>query len=942
MLSAMSLRPGVAGRERELADVRRRLDAVARDGGGLLLVSGPPGIGKTALAQAAAAAAADADLPVLLGRAVPDAAPPLWPWVPVLTGLGLAAGASAVAGGTGDDARALRFMALQSLADEVVGAVPLAGALVVLEDLHWADATSLALLRALAPRLAGTPLLVLATHRPQRPGSRSLADQPLAAELPWLQAEPAVSSVRLGPLDVAAVSELLASRLDPSVAAALAEPVRARTAGNALFVRTVAHLLAEVPDAQRAERLAALSAQPELSDAVRSWMRGLPRSCLDVLAVASLAGRELEVATLAAVTGGEHDDVLDLLDSAVGAGVLERLASGELVFVHDVVREVLAADLPAPARAATSRALALRLEQAGAAPADVARHWLHGARSPEERLRALAWARRAARAASAGLDWASAVTLLEDALRVAAGAADSREVAVVRLELAEVRYHAGDVEGALDDCDRAADLADEVRDGDLLAAAAVVVQGMGAPDVNVRLLELTERALLAAPAPPGLARALAQRACALVQLDRTAEALPVSEQALALAVQTGLPLAELDAVRARHLVLGEPELHAERSALATRALELATELHQPVARMWALLWLVDAAFVAGDLGAVDARLLDLEVLVPALGLPLASWHLHRLRAARCALVGDFSRARGEADQAVTTALRMGAQELVGVAWAFLVELAALRGSADDLPDGLEERLVHAPPLPIVTTSRALIDLLHGRRSDAQSRYAQVLAGLDALPHNGRWLGTLVELADLAVALDDPVGAQRLHVLLLPGADLCAAGPTGTVFSRGSTRLLLGRLALTAGRVDDALDHLVLADEVNTRGGARPFLVLGDVSRARALLLRRAPGDAAAAAPLARRAVEQAGVLDMPGPRAEAERLLREAAPAGGLSAREAEVVALVADGLTNRQIADRFVLSERTVESHVRNALLKLGLSRRAQLVAWRLSAAHR
>ena len=84
------------------------------------------------------------------------------------------------------------------------------------------------------------------------------------------------------------------------------------------------------------------------------------------------------------------------------------------------------------------------------------------------------------------------------------------------------------------------------------------------------------------------------------------------------------------------------------------------------------------------------------------------------------------------------------------------------------------------------------------------------------------------------------------------------------------------------------------------------------------------------------------MLDMPGPRAEAERLLRVAAPAGGLSAREAEVVALVADGLTNRQIADRFVLSERTVESHVRNALLKLGLSRRAQLVAWRLSAAHR
>jgi DNA-binding NarL/FixJ family response regulator len=125
-------------------------------------------------------------------------------------------------------------------------------------------------------------------------------------------------------------------------------------------------------------------------------------------------------------------------------------------------------------------------------------------------------------------------------------------------------------------------------------------------------------------------------------------------------------------------------------------------------------------------------------------------------------------------------------------------------------------------------------------------------------------------------------------------------------------------------------------------GARPCLVLADVSRTRALLSRRAPGDAAEAATCARRAVALAEALGMPGPLDEARRLLAEAAPAGGLSAREAEVVALVADGLTNRQIAEHFVLSERTIESHVRNALLKLGLSRRAQLVAWRLSAAHR
>jgi DNA-binding CsgD family transcriptional regulator/tetratricopeptide (TPR) repeat protein len=945
MLTRMVVRPALAGRARELAELEARLAAARAGDGGLLLVTGPPGIGKSALVQAAAARAADEGLPVLTGRATDDAAPPLWLWAPVLTGLGLPAGlVSAPVAGTGEDAQVARFTALQSLAGDLLGALPRAGALVVLEDLHWADATSTALLRALAPRLASSPVLVLATHRPVRAGSTARRSA-LAAELPWVQAEPAVASVRLGPLDRAAVESLLGTLLGSEAAAALAEPVLGTTRGNALFVRTVGRLLADVPAAERPERLASLRTSPELSDVVRSWTRGLPTACLDLLRVAGLAGRAVDVDAVAAVRGLAHDEVLELLDAALAAGVLERRASGALAFVHDVVRDVLSADLPAAEQAACSRALAGHLELAGAAPADVARHWLRGARSEQERRSAVTWARRAAGVASAGLDWTSAQDLLSQALLAAPGA-PARERAELHLELAEVRYRAGDVTAALLACRQAADLAAGVPTGPtragLLAAAAVVVQGMGAPEVNTVLLDLTERALLAGPDEAELARVLAQRACALVQLDRTREAAPLSQQALDLARRVGLPQAELDAVRARHLAVGEPARHVERTALAERALELATELHQPVARLWALLWLVDSAFVAGDLGGVDARLLDLEVLVPSLGLPLAHWHLHRLHAARSALVGDFGAARLAAGRAVSTAAAMCAGDLVGVAYAFFVELAALRGSADDLPHDLEERLETAPSMPIVTASRGLVDLLHGRRDAAAGRYAQVLAGLDALPVNGRWLGTVVQTADLAVALDDPVGAERLHALLRPSADLCAAGPTGTVFSRGSTHLLLGRLALVAGRVQDALDHLDRADAANTRGGARPFLVLADVSRAGALLARRAPGDAAQAVSCARRAGALAAVLGMPGPQSDADRLLAGTAPDGGLSAREDEVVALVADGLTNRQIAERFVLSERTVESHVRNALLKLGLSRRAELVAWRLSTARR
>ncbi len=723
----MVRRPPVSGRARELADVRSRLAAAHAGTGGLLLLSGPPGIGKSALVQAGAALAVDEGLPVLAGRAADGVAPPLWAWAPVLAGLDLRTAATSAAGaGTGEDALALRFMAAQALAEQVVAAVPAGGLLVVLEDLHWADGPSLALLRALAPRLAGAPLLVVATHRPVRAGAG--ASTALADELPWLQAEPATASVRLGPLDLAAVADVLRHVLGEPAADALAEPVLRRTRGNALFVRTVALLLADLPDAERQSRLAALSAQPELADAVRTWTRGLPASCVDLLGVAGLTGKEVDVDALCAVSARPYDEVLDLLDTARTAGVLEQLPTGRPAFVHDVVRDVLTAELPAAQRAATSRALAQHLERSGAGPTEVARHWLAGARTVEERARAVGWARRAAEAVSAGADWPQAADLLSGAVRAATGAVGPRDFAALHLELAEVHYRAGDVPAALAACRAAAGCARELGDADLLAAAAVVVQGMGAADVNAALLELTEAALLAGPGQAALARVLAQRACALVQLDRTAEAAPLSEQALALARRLRRPQAELDAVRARHLVLAEPERHAERAALAERALALATELHQPGARMWALLWLVDAAFVAGDLGELDARLLDLEVLVPTLGLPLGAWHVHRLQAARAALVGDFPAARRQVELAVTTGLRMGAHELVGIAYAFCTELASLRGSADDLPADLETRLAGAPPVPIVTTSRALVDLLRGRREQAAAGYAQVLAG----------------------------------------------------------------------------------------------------------------------------------------------------------------------------------------------------------------------
>jgi DNA-binding NarL/FixJ family response regulator len=147
------------------------------------------------------------------------------------------------------------------------------------------------------------------------------------------------------------------------------------------------------------------------------------------------------------------------------------------------------------------------------------------------------------------------------------------------------------------------------------------------------------------------------------------------------------------------------------------------------------------------------------------------------------------------------------------------------------------------------------------------------------------------------------------------------------------------VARVAGRYDDALALYADAVAMNDRIGARPFSALSRLGWARTLLARDAPGDGEEAARLLAAVIAELRRLDMPGQLAIATSALAAAErkrPAGpALSARELEVARLVAQARSNRQIAEQLVLSERTVESHVRNVLTKLGFSTRTEIATW-------
>jgi len=173
------------------------------------------------------------------------------------------------------------------------------------------------------------------------------------------------------------------------------------------------------------------------------------------------------------------------------------------------------------------------------------------------------------------------------------------------------------------------------------------------------------------------------------------------------------------------------------------------------------------------------------------------------------------------------------------------------------------------------------------------------------------------------------------------ADIFGDAPAigaGVVVYYGSVARMRGQLALAAGRPDTAIGYFEDGLKVDAALGARPFLAHGRLGLAQALA---ATGELSRAVDLARAAAADARRLDMPGLLRAADTFLTttagKARAQDPLTGREREVLELVAQALTNREVAAALVLSERTVESHVRRILAKTGLSSRTELTRWYL-----
>jgi predicted ATPase len=564
---------GLVGRDQELAQLRGWL-AEALDGGGRLAVlTGPPGIGKTRLAEELASAARTDGVRALWGRAVNDeAAPPLWPWRRVLNTLAGAdtwariTGGEITAGGSSEELAAARYRAAADAADALTAAAEQAGLLIVLEDLQWADLTSLFLLRELAGHLRESRLLVVATCRDVAGGQwrESLGD---LARLPGLQL------LRLGALRAADVTGILGAA-GVSVDADLADLIQARSEGNPLYVSTLARVLAGSPatalDSDAVARIVGSSA--EVSHLVTSLLRGLEPEVSAAVAAASVLGGDF-TPDLVKYLCGTAGDPASALSAAAASGLVTPVPGrpGWWRFTHALLRDGVYASLTEAQRTGWHRRAAAALEpEARKSPdrgGEIAGQLLAAAPDVQELRCAAHWAEAAATAATAALAFEDAARYLATAVTATQRAgSDDPQQARLLVELATAEYRAGQLGASLQHAEAASDLADRGGQPELAVAAALVVRGVGHPDVANTLLRLSDRALAAGDRCPDAARArlLAQRASALAELGELAAADRESAAAMAVATTAGDPVAELDAVRARAAALSAPQHRAEQ------------------------------------------------------------------------------------------------------------------------------------------------------------------------------------------------------------------------------------------------------------------------------------------------------------------------------------------------------------------------------------------
>lgn len=802
----------LVGRDGELGMLLGLLDDARARRGRAVLVLGDAGIGKTHLTETFAAAAGKAALTVGWGHCTEAEAPPYWPWRQAFR---------ALPGSNGRLLRAeipeVRDALFAAVADELEEATGNGPAVIVIEDIHWADASSLALLRFVIGVLPDLPLVLVLTARDD-PGE--LTDEAATAlrDLP-----PAVHRLPLGGLDSEATGLIVRSLCGRDVPDSFVTEVHDRTGGNPFFVREVATLRTLQGDRS------SLAVPVGVRQVLGRRLARLSQPAHEVLAVGAVAGDELDPELLAIMTDRSLDEVLGVLEEARMAHLVVRREDA-IAFAHSLVRETLYEDQSPTARAALHATAAEALEAWAARrggedglDARLAAHWRR-ATGEEARRRAGGHALAAARAATRRMGYEQAAQYYRWALD--AGADDHL---ALLLELGEAQILAGDLTAGRATLAEAAAAAIEARRADELARSVLAMGGgVGGFEVevgNADQIRLLEAALALLPDGDGSLRTgvLGRLSVTITGAGAVPRRIELARDAAGMARRIDDPEAEVAALAAYCDAVSGPDHVDERLAATARMLDLTVDPRLVLlARRIRLVALLER----GDFAPADAEAAAYAVVADHLRLPLYQWPVPIWRGMRALMRGEFDAAWRHSAEAEELGRRAGSANAEIMVYTLRVAAAVSTGTTGVLAERFRwasDMLPDYPPGPIFVAASAI---------DADPELSRAMferaraSGLDALPRDAEWLEAVWLFGEAGMRYGDPDMVRAAYDALVPYADLWAIDGIGAACF-GVTSHQLGRLSAFLGRTKDAERWLRQGLERHRAAGANYLLFLSE-------------------------------------------------------------------------------------------------------------------
>jgi len=911
MLSAPEPDAPFVGRERELEVLEAGLRDARAGRTRFVLLTGDPGIGKTRTVEELVR---QADLPpgrVLWGRAPEHTgAPSYWPWIRAVEAYVADADGRVLREQLGTDAPLLahlvpalrlrcpdvepvppgggeteaRFQlldAMTSLLRRVAAQEPL---LLVLEDIHWADEASLALLAFVAGELRTARALLVATcreHDPRR-RPRGLADVVRLAQ-----------RVPLRGLGRAAVTELVAHATTGAPSPELVARLHELTDGNPFYLDEVLRVLRDDGRLDPPVNAAPVLLPQTVRDTLRRRLDPLGDEERELLSLASVVGREFDIALLQQATETTAEAILACLTAATEIGLVEETATvGRFRFVHALVHETVYGDLLPAARARLHQRVAMALEAHYAGHADpplgeLAAHYVRAAPLGTAH-KAVECSLRAAEQAAALCAYGDAIAHYERALAaLAMQAPDERKRLEVCLALGAVAVRAARYPQARHAFDQAARRARALGDTQSFVLAALsfaeASPPSGAPEPH--LTALLDEALVATGEGDGAIRALtlAMLAQALYFAD-LARSRATSAEALAMARRIGDSITLSLTLLYRQVVLSGPGDVSERLALVDEAYAVAEDIgfepamhHGHVARVFCLL-------ESGRIGEAAVEIDRMKREADATRLPDRLWRALVHRAGLAILQGRF--AEGVLQAAEALAIRRDASDPTAVRL-FTIQTYLCRretGELGSLEGSIRTLAAEGAAFGIWRCLLAAL-LAESARLEEARTILDTLASDDfaLLRRDFYYPPSLALLATVTSLVGDAVRAPVVYRLLLPFAERNIVFPVYAPGALGSAHHFLGVLAATERDAERAATHFEAALVENARLGACPALARTQYEYARLLHARRGTGDDARAAALRAAALELAAGCGMTRLRTELMEL-DVAAPAEAVAA----------------------------------------------------------